>query len=103
MSDVLATAAIIGAVLGLGMAAIAIIGVIVTVRDPVRRTRAFGFVLMGFSVVAASGAVLLVSRLGDRLPVVAGLPVIGFLLATAFLLRLAASKEFRRYRSSRSG
>ena len=102
MSDALFTAGIIGSLLGLGIAALAIVGMIVGVRDPIQRVRASGFVFVGFSVVGTSGAVAVLSRLGDRLPLVAGLPVIAICLAMALVLRLAASREFRRYRSDKS-
>lgn len=104
MTDVLWTAGIIGAVVGLAIAALAVIAMIVNVRDPAQRTRAYGFALVGMSVVPWSGAILLISRLGERLPVVAGLPPIGLLLVVGLVLRLAASREFRlyhRYRSER--
>jgi hypothetical protein len=53
------------------------------------------------SLTAASGAVLLISRLGDRLPLPAGLPAIGLLVAVAFLLLARASRLFRHSQSSR--
>jgi hypothetical protein len=102
MSDVLEAAGIIGSVLGVVMAGIALIGMIASVRDPFPRMRALGFVYGGMSVVAASGALLVIARLGDRLPTIAGLPAIALLALVALLLRLAASREFQRARSEKS-
>jgi hypothetical protein len=102
VTDALWTAGVIGAVVGLAIAALAVIAMIINVRDPAQRTRAYGFALVGMSVVSLSGAILLVSRLGDRLPILAGLPPIALLLVVGLILRLAASREFRLYRSYRS-
>ena len=87
--------------LGVAMSLVALV-VIVFVRDPTQRPRALGFVFVGFSIVAVSGAVFLLSRLSNGLPIVAGLPPIALLVAVAVGLRLAASREFRRYRSEMS-
>lgn len=102
MTDVLGAAGAIGGVVGSGMIAISLIAMIANVRDPAERTRALGFALAGASVVSLSAAVIVLSRLGDRLPFAAGAPVIAFLLVFGLILRLAASREFQRYRSYKS-
>jgi hypothetical protein len=93
--DLLTAAGLIGAVLGLAIAASPFIALIVMVRGPYMRLRALGFVYVGLSVVAASCAVLMISRVGDRLPLVAGLPPIVLLLVVAAALGVAASRSFK--------
>lgn len=102
MSDPVWTIGILGAVVGSGLSVIAVIGMVTSVRDRSRRLLASGLVFVGMSLVAASAAVLLISRLGDRLPVIAGLPAIGLLLGVALVLLVGASRQFRRSGSSGS-
>ncbi|TAL11057.1 MAG: hypothetical protein EPO00_03960 [Chloroflexota bacterium] len=99
----LGTAGIAGVAVGGSISAAAIGVMIVSTRTPVRLQMAVGFVLVGFSIMTASTAVFLISRLGERLPLLAGIPPIAVLIAVALGLRIAASVEFRRARSSRDG
>lgn len=103
MSEVIGAAAIIGFLVGIAIAAIALIVMIGSLSHPAGRARALGFVYVGLSSVAASGALFGIAHLGGTLPVVAGLPPIAIALITSFALRLAASREFRRSRDDHGG
>jgi hypothetical protein len=101
MADVLAATSLIGGVLGLALGVVGLVAIVAWIGDPHRRLRALGFVYVGLAVVAASGAVFLVSRFGDRLPPVAGLPPVVLLLVIAAALRVGASRSFRESRATR--
>jgi peptidoglycan/LPS O-acetylase OafA/YrhL len=98
MNDLLAVSGLIGIAVGLGLAALAVIALVSFRGDSVERTRAYGFVLLGFAVAVACTAVYALARLDDPLPLAVGGPLIVFLLLYAMRLRLASAKALRRSR-----
>lgn len=100
MNEMVAVAGVIGICVGFGIAAFAVLAMLAT-QEPASRTRAYGFVLLGFSVAVACTAVYAVARLDDPLPLAAGVPIVAFLLAYSLRLRLASAKALRRSRSHR--
>jgi hypothetical protein len=92
--EFLGAAGLAGMIVGGLIMAVAVIVMLSSLADVTRRLRAYAFVLVGASVTASSSAVFLLSRLGETLPLLAGIPVIGFLVLFSLVLRVAASRAF---------
>jgi len=90
--EILKIAGMVGAVVGALIIAVTVVVMVLSLNRGPRRQRAYAFALVGAAVMMTSSAVYLVSRLGQTLPIVAGIPVIVFLLILAFALRVAARK-----------
>jgi hypothetical protein len=91
-----------GAAVGLVLAA-AGIGVAIARSGGPDRILGGGIALEGMSIAATSAAVFLISRLGEPLPLVAGVVAITIVVVTALRLQRGASRAFREYATAKSG
>jgi hypothetical protein len=84
-----------GFVLGIGVAVIGVLLIAASARAPDLRDRGIGIVYLGFGLMAASIGLVLIPRLGAGLSLLAGLPVVVFLLLFGAFFGVMASRKLR--------
>ena len=88
-------------VVGLAIAAVAIVSMIRSIRDARARLIALGIAYLGMFVMAVGGALYLLALMGDGpLPALAGIPALALVAFTAIRLRMGASRAFAHARKA---
>jgi hypothetical protein len=90
------------AIVGFAMMAIAILALVVSIRDAATRLLALGVVYLGMFVVATGMLLFLLWLIGEgRIPIVAAILPFVLLGFTAIRMRMASSRAFAESRKAR--